>query len=179
LTLLKDSQPPDKRIAVFFRHPNVTNKYIRPSRENTLHRFGPGSCHRNRCSSHFQQPFHESARVEFIVNHQHVNIGEGYFWQRLVLAESNPGMAFLVRTRKDGDEREADSKGAPLPDPAAFDADVAAMQLDQLLDNSQSKSQPTMSTSCRRISLLKPFENIRQKIRCDAFTGISDADFHV
>src|ERR1700732_5139060 len=71
------------------------------------------------------------------------------------------------------------SKRRSLPEPAAFGPDVAAMQFDQLLDDRQSESQPSMSTSCRRISLLKPFENIRQKIRCDAFTGISDADFHV
>src|SRR5438132_4346297 len=92
----------------------------------------------------------------------------------------SPGMAaFLVRLKRDSDEREMDSKGCPLPDPAAFGADVAAMQLDQLLDNSQSEPQSAMSTSCRCIPLLKPVENIRQKPGCDAFTGINDADFHV
>ena len=86
---------------------------------------------------------------------------------------------FLVRLRIDGDQREMDSKDRPLSDSAAFDADVAAMQFDQLLDDSQPEPESAMSTSCRRIPLLKPVENIRQKLGCDAFTGINDTDFHV
>src|SRR3981081_4712064 len=103
-----------------------------------------------------------------------------YFWQMLVLAERNPEVAtFLGRLRIGGDERATDSKGSPLPDPAAFDVDVTAVQFDQLLDYRQSELQSAMSTSCRGIPLLKPVENIRQKIGCDAFTGINDADFRV
>jgi hypothetical protein len=79
---------------------------------------------------------------------------------------------FLGRLRIGGDERETDSKGSPLPDPAAFDVDVTAVQFDQLLDYRQSELQSAMSTSCRGIPLLKPVENIRQKIGCDAFTNL-------
>src|SRR6202011_3940503 len=94
-------------------------------------------------------------------------------------AERNSSMALLGRIGIACSEGQMNSKRRSLPEPAAFGPDVAAMQFDQLLDDRQSESQPSMSTSCRRISLSKPFENIRQKIRCDAFTGISYADFHV
>ena len=43
---------------------------------------------------------------------------------------------FLLRLSIDGEEREIDSKGCPFPGPAAFDADVAAMQFGKLLDDS-------------------------------------------
>ncbi len=53
------------------------------------------------------------------------------------------------------------------------------MQFDQLLDNGQPQPESPVSTRGRRISLLKPVENIRQKLGCDAFTGINHIDFHL
>ena len=70
-----------------------------------------------------------------------------------------------------------DSKGRPFPDPVALDANVAAMQFDKLLDDSHSQPQSAMATSCRRVPLLKTVEDIRQELRRDAFTRITDADF--
>src|SRR5271170_337860 len=72
-----------------------------------------------------------------------------------------------------------DSKDRAVANSIAFDADVAAMQFDQLLDNGQPQPKSPMSTRGRRISLLKPVENIRQKVGCDAFAGIAHMDFHV
>ena len=86
---------------------------------------------------------------------------------------------FLVRLRREGDEREMDSKACPFPNPTAFNADVAAMLLVKLLDDCQSEPQSAMPTSCRRVPLLKTVEDIRQELGRDAFTRIDNADFYV
>src|ERR1700722_12257125 len=51
------------------------------------------------------------------------------------------------------------------------------MQFDQLLDDGQPQPESPVSACGRGISLLKPVENIRQKVGCDAFTGITHIDF--
>jgi hypothetical protein len=53
------------------------------------------------------------------------------------------------------------------------------MQFDKLLDDSESQSQPAMATGCRRVTLLKTLENIRQELGGDAFARINDADLDV
>jgi hypothetical protein len=52
--LLRDSQLPDERIAVFRGHPDIANQHIRPCSEESLERFRRGACQRNRCAGHLQ-----------------------------------------------------------------------------------------------------------------------------
>src|SRR5271165_6553951 len=163
---MDNSQPLDKRVTVFIRHPDVTNKYVRLVRQDVLHRFRRGGRYRNRCSSHFQKPFGEASCIDLIVHHQHANVGERYVVrQKFVRVEPTLRTTQLLRLRVDCPERQKNNKGRPLPYPVAFDLNLSAMKLDELLDDSQSKSQSSMSTSRRRISLSKPFENIRQELR--------------
>jgi hypothetical protein len=100
-----------------------------------------------------------SRAIDLVVHYEYVNLVEGHAWQRLVLPRRSPEMAtFLVRLRREGDEREMDSKACPVPNPIAFNANVAAMQLDKLLDDSQ----PEPSPPCRRVVDASPVENGRR-----------------
>ena len=79
----------------------------------------------------------------------------------------------------DGAEREMDSKGCSFVDSVASDVDRTAMQLDKLLDDSESQPQPAVPASCRGVTLLNTVENIRQELGGDSFPRINDAHFDV
>src|SRR5580704_5747156 len=69
-----------------------------------------------------------------------------------------------------------DAKSRTFPQAVALNSDFAAMQFDQLLDDSQSESKSTMPAGGRRIPLLKAVENVRQELGCDALASINYAD---
>ena len=53
------------------------------------------------------------------------------------------------------------------------------MQLDELLNDSESQPEPAVPASCRCVTLLKTVENIRQELGGNSFARIIDADFDV
>ena len=180
LALLEGSQFSDERIAVFTGHSEVANQHVGSCRANTLHRFRRGACCRNRGSGNLQHPFHQFARIDIVVHHQYVNIGEGYIWKSLARLRRCLEMAtFLSKFRINGPQGETDGKGCSFPNPTTSDADVATMEFDKLLDYSQSQAKSAMVTSYRRISLKKTVKHIRQKLGGDALTGINDVNFNV
>jgi hypothetical protein len=55
----------------------------------------------------------------------------------------------------------------------AIGMDGAAMQLDKVTHNRQTKSQPSVAPRAAAISLAETLENVRQKIGCDALTRVN------
>jgi hypothetical protein len=64
-------------------------------------------------------------------------------------------------------QRELYGKRGACPAPGTVRTNGPTMQLDDLLGNCQSKSQPSMLPSCRSVTLKKSLEDSRQQFRLD------------
>jgi hypothetical protein len=74
---------------------------------------------------------------------------------------------------------QADSERRTVPAAEAVDGDRAAMQIDQLFDDSEAEPQPAMRSRQTAFALPELIEDVRKKGRLDSGAGIFDGQHGV
>src|ERR671926_319942 len=76
-------------------------------------------------------------------------------------------------------QRQADRESRAAPRACALSLDRAAVQLDQLTHDGETETETAVHARHARIGLAEAVEDVRQKLRCDAFAGVRDHDAYV
>src|SRR5262245_27521987 len=87
--------------------------------------------------------------------------------------------AGLERTVTDHRDRQPHCEGSALALPGTAYACCSAMEFNDVLDNRQPETQPSLLARARGVRLTEPVEDVRKKIRVDSNARVSHGDFHL
>ena len=175
------AHPAQQLEAVDIRHSDVADHHVRLLRFDDAQRLPCGGGNKNGRLAVRENSPNQFTDVGVVINNQNPEPGEIERPERRGDGVCRTGLhrRILVLLRRRQHDRKPDRERRALGFAGARRLHRAAVQLDQMTDDSKSQAEAAVAARRRCIGLPETFEHMRQELRLDAGAGVGDADLDV